>query len=477
VLILLLVSVEPVAKLVCVMQADRREPVTTGPSSAFVRSFAGLAVTTFVLSVANPQAALCQDAIFRQNRCALSENLKPTKTVHGRYTEEAAKNNAEGTVVLCVTVDEDGEVTDVSPVSGPPELLQPSMDAARLWQFEPPSAAPAETAIEMTYNLTKPCPDGGEGMDVGTVTVRIGAGRGIEGMQSSTFEVVENVYQPLPPYPGKARAKGSRGQLNLSIIVAPDGRVVDAKIVKPLDELLDKLALDTVRTWQFKVSPSGQVAVFPVTLSFQIPCMSSAAEEQQSIDPPKVLIDDVDLQGAIHLPETVKEQLLTSLMHREYEETSDWIGDIEDRMVRAETEGWPDRENQGYLGFSVTARSKKLWREPGLLHVLVTIKVDEGQQKRLKAITFRHVGAPLVSAPLDSAEVRRLIPLNDGEVYNRDKFYAGMDAVSHAYHELGFIDMLWNSEMRFDQENQTVAIFVDLNEGQQHRPSHAASPW
>jgi TonB family protein len=294
-------------------------------------------------------------------------------------------------------------------------------------------------------------------------------------MQGNTFEIVENVYQPLPPYPEKARAKGSRGQLNLSSIIGPDGRVLDAKIVKPLDELLDKLALDTVRTWQFNVAPSDKIAVFPVTLSFQIPCMSSAAEEQQSIDSPKVVVDDVDLQGAIHLPETVKEQLVTSLM-REYEETSDWIGEIENRVVRAETEGWPDRENQGYLGFSVTAGWKKLRREPGLLHVLVTTNVDEGQQKRLKAITFRHVGAPLVSAPLDSAELRRLIPLNDGEVYNRDKFYAGMDAVSHAYHELGFIDMLWNSEMRFDQENQTVAIVVDLNEGQQHRPSHAASP-
>src|SRR2546429_6119753 len=33
-------------------------------------------------------------------------------------------------------------VTDVSPISGPPELLQPSMDAARQWQFEAPSKLP-----------------------------------------------------------------------------------------------------------------------------------------------------------------------------------------------------------------------------------------------------------------------------------------------------------------------------------------------
>jgi outer membrane biosynthesis protein TonB len=49
--------------------------------------------------------------------------------------------------------------------------------------------------------------------------------------------------------------------------------VVDAEIVKSLDEVLDKPALETVRTWQFKVTTGGKTTVFPVTLSFQIPCL------------------------------------------------------------------------------------------------------------------------------------------------------------------------------------------------------------
>jgi hypothetical protein len=99
-------------------------------------------------------------------------------------------------------------------------------------------------------------------------------------------------------------------------------------------------------------------------------------------DCPKVVIDNIDLQGAIHLPGSVKERLVASLMHREYEEKSDWIGDVENRVGRAETDGWPDRENQGYLGFSVQARWKMLRREPGLLHVPVTIVLDEGYERR-----------------------------------------------------------------------------------------------
>jgi TonB family protein len=207
------------------------------------------------------------------NKCAISQLLKPTRTVTGTYTEEATRKGVEGTVVLCVTVDANGTVTNVDALSGPSELFQPSVDAAKQWQLEPPPKAPASTTIEMRYNLTKPCPDGGKGMDVGEVTVDIGTGRSIEGEQGDALKIVGKVYQPSPPYPEAARAERRRGQLYLSIVVNPDGKVVDAEIVKSLDEVLDKPALETVRTWQFKVTTGGKTTVFPVTLSFQIPCL------------------------------------------------------------------------------------------------------------------------------------------------------------------------------------------------------------
>ena len=101
-------------------------------------------------------------------------------------------------------------------------------------------------------------------------------------------------------------------------------------------------------------------------------------------------IDVVELEGSC-LSEAIQQQLVKSLK-REWEEVSNWVTDLESLVVRAETEGWPDRENQGYLGFSVSARWKPLRREPGLVHVLVNVRVDEGQQKRLDKIAFRYVG-------------------------------------------------------------------------------------
>ena len=207
------------------------------------------------------------------------------------------------------------------------------------------------------------------------------------------------------------------------------------------------------------------LTLFPVIFAVG---MSPTAQAQSSIDRPKVAIDVVELEGT-RLSEAIQQQLVTSLKQSEWEEASDWVANLESLVVRAETDGWPDRENQGYLGFSVSARWKPLRREPGLLHVLVTVSVDEGQQKRLEKIEFRYVGAPLAPPVFGSDDLRKLIPLNDSEVYSRYKYYAGLSAVSHAYSERGYIDCTVTTNMEIDQVNQTVAIFVELNEGQQYR--------
>jgi TonB family protein len=227
-----------------------------------------LAMMMFVFGMANPRSALGQNDQGHRNDCAVSENLKIKKSVQGTYTEEATRKNVEGTAVLCLTVDEHGKVTDVSPISGPEQLLQLSMNAARQWEFEPPPKAPAHAQIEMTYSLTKACPEG-KGMDQGDIVTTIVPTEEHEG----DLKILGKLYQPWPPYPEAARAERRRGQLYLSIVVNPDGSVSDVQITKPLDELLDKSAVETVRTWRFKVSPGGRPTRFSVTLSFRIPCL------------------------------------------------------------------------------------------------------------------------------------------------------------------------------------------------------------
>ena len=191
------------------------------------------------------------------------------------------------------------------------------------------------------------------------------------------------------------------------------------------------------------------------------------AATQSSVDHPKVIIEEIELEGSL-LPKTAQEQLVSSLKEHEWDEGSEWVSDVEHFVVLAEQQGWPDRENQGYLGFSVGAWWKPLWREPGLLHVQVTVKVDERQPKKLEKIEFRwvedHLGPPL----FDSNELRKLVPLKDGAIYSRDKYQAGLSAVAGVYKERGFIDCNIYQSLAVNDENQTIALGLEISQGQRY---------
>jgi len=208
------------------------------------------------------------------------------------------------------------------------------------------------------------------------------------------------------------------------------------------------------------------LSLLPLILGVGMPSVTQA---QSPGDRPKVVIDDVRLEGATHLPETVKQQLVVSLKHREYEEDSGWISDLENIVNRAEIEGWPDRENEGNLGFSVGAQWKPIRRESGLLHVSVTIQVNEGKQKRLAKVEFRYVGAHVIPPAFASPDLRKLIPLKDADIYNRDEYYVGLSAIARAYSQKGFIDCTETTNLESDDVNQTVAIVIDIHEGPQYR--------
>ena len=98
----------------------------------------------------------------------------------------------------------------------------------------------------------------------------------------------------------------------------------------------------------------------------------------------------------------------------------------------------------------------------------VTVNVNEGQPNRVEKIEFRwaedHLGPPL----FDSNELRKLVPLKDGEIYNRDKYQAGLSAVAGVYKERGFIDCTITSNLAINNENQTVALVLEINQGQRY---------
>jgi TonB family protein len=242
------------------------------------RSIAGLLIpliiVMFCLTAWKWPSVMAQDtAAAGKNDCNDVDHphaLKAIKMMAGAYSAEATQKKVEGLVVVCITVDAHGKVTNVSLVSGPPELVQSTIDAAKKWEFEPPAKAPVITKVETRYNLSGVCPDGSS--DAGEITVEMRPD--LEGGRTDVLKLLGSDFRPLPDYPELARSQRRRGQLYLSLVVNTDGSVTDVRVVKSLDELLDRLALEKVRTWRFNVSLGGKPTRLFLTLSYRIPCFN-----------------------------------------------------------------------------------------------------------------------------------------------------------------------------------------------------------
>jgi TonB family protein len=72
------------------------------------------------------------------------------------YPENARRNGIQGVVVLAVTIDRGGTITNLQPVSGPPELIPAAEEAVRQWHYKPYflMGLPMEVETQIQINFT-----------------------------------------------------------------------------------------------------------------------------------------------------------------------------------------------------------------------------------------------------------------------------------------------------------------------------------
>ena len=76
-----------------------------------------------------------------------------------KYPKKARKNHIEGTVVLHAEISKEGEIADLSAISGDPMLTQAALDAVRQWKYRPylidGKPVAVETEIRVNFQLAK----------------------------------------------------------------------------------------------------------------------------------------------------------------------------------------------------------------------------------------------------------------------------------------------------------------------------------
>jgi outer membrane protein insertion porin family len=92
----------------------------------------------------------------------------------------------------------------------------------------------------------------------------------------------------------------------------------------------------------------------------------------------------------------------------------------------------------------------------------ITVPVEEGERYHLKEITFTGN-----KALTNTAGLRRLFKIKDGEWFNRTSVSKGLDELRKAYGSLGYINETNIPNTEIDEEHKTISLKIDVDEGKQ----------
>jgi len=92
----------------------------------------------------------------------------------------------------------------------------------------------------------------------------------------------------------------------------------------------------------------------------------------------------------------------------------------------------------------------------------ITMPIEEGDKYRLGKITFKNN-----KAISNTAALRSLFPLKDGDIFSREKIAKGIEALRKAYGEFGYINYTGVPSTTFDDEKKIANLEIDIDEGKQ----------
>ena len=151
-----------------------------------------------------------------------------------------------GDVKVRIAIDEQGNVSDAEPLSGPQSLFPAAEACAKSWKFEHPPRAPETETLVLRYQKQDcPAKESQRGELQYSWTLRNG--------NNLVIGYIEGQQPPPPPYPDDERKAGIAGRLAVVVDLNADGTVKDAKIIQTLSPRLDQGVIDQLLPLKFKL--------------------------------------------------------------------------------------------------------------------------------------------------------------------------------------------------------------------------------
>lgn len=191
-----------------------------------------------------------------------------------RLTQEGVQN---GRVVIALSVDSDGQLTDSLVLSAShAELVKSCTEALTRWRFKPArlDGQPTAAHLELSINVSQ------EHAVISSVAIDT-ARRFIEQLTGRPDDIrlcrPDEMDRPLlpvvraaPPYGGEAEKGETQGRVRVQFYVDQQGRVRLPSVPAESDSHLSALAVDAISRWQFEPpTRGGNPAVVAVVQEFE----------------------------------------------------------------------------------------------------------------------------------------------------------------------------------------------------------------
>jgi TonB family protein len=205
------------------------------------------------------------------------------KNVNPVYPADALAARVAGVVIIEAVIGPDGKVLNARVLRSIRLLDQAALDAVRQWEFTPTLLNGTAVPVVMTATVNF-MPNDGAGAAGGVAGGFVAPPPpppppgGKTSLDPTALKVGGDIRPPTrvvnvnPVYPPDAREARVQGVVILEVLVGPDGKVEDSRILRSIP-MLDQAATDAVRQWEFTpttVNGEAKKVIMTVTVNFTL---------------------------------------------------------------------------------------------------------------------------------------------------------------------------------------------------------------
>lgn len=182
-------------------------------------------------------------------------------------------------------------------------------------------------------------------------------------------------------------------------------------------------------------------------------CTADATDSTPRVQAASRIVDELVVQDAGSIPTALRDELEDVTRHHSFLETpdSDWTEELQESVREF-------LQDRGFFRALVEVHTSLLQQDKQEAHYLATAMVRAGAQYRLGDVRFRD------NKVFSSDDLRKLIPLQTGELLNVSKIRGGLEAMSRKYGEVDYMDATVEPQTEITEDIKQISLTMIVNE-------------